>query len=471
MRLSMWMLADWLKRFHPVVQIEKGERCLRNVRLYSDDLIFSKSTVYLNPINDQEIMCSNRHDILILHSDDINEVFNAVLDAFDYYNEWSGKLHDLIANHCELKELIDECANLLGSVLVMADSTYYMREISVLPQMEDRIPLSKKIFQQRILPLEEIMRINQLHHIREANIPAYQVETKDLESCTVANLFAHGKHQGWLIAISPPYISNGFLNLQDTLGEYVAEWLEYHDSFDAHLERAGIFLDILEKQLDTATLYQRMETLGWYEADQKQVYLIARTDESLDPTHAIDRYLEFLNDQAYLIHYQGNLIYIINQNLSDPKRLEKKMLPLFAMCGCTAGKSPAFTDILRLEDNIQAAQIALQFSDGKAGTIYEFNEAQLPYLVSVLKEHAVIDLVHPALHVLRNYDSSNGTELFRTLQVFLEKACSYADTSTELFIHRSTLLYRMNRIQEISGLDLENASARLHLQISYLLME
>ena len=78
MRLSMWMLADWLKRFHPVVQIEKGERCLRNVRLYSDDLIFSKSTVYLNPINDQEIMCSNRHDILILHSDDINEVFNAV---------------------------------------------------------------------------------------------------------------------------------------------------------------------------------------------------------------------------------------------------------------------------------------------------------------------------------------------------------------------------------------------------------
>lgn len=222
-----------------------------------------------------------------------------------------------------------------------------------------------------------------------------------------------------MISISPPpNISNGFLDLQDALGEYVAEWLEHHDFFDAHLERAGVFLDILEKHLDPATLYQRMETLGWYEADQKQVYLISRTNEALDPTHAIDRYLEFLNDQSYLIHYQGTLIYIINQSLIDPKRLEKKMLPLFTMCGCTAGKSPAFTNILRLEDNIQAARIALEFSDRMAGTIHEFNEAQMPYLVSVLKEHAVIDLIHPALHALRNYDASNGTELSRTLRVF-----------------------------------------------------
>ena len=37
MRISMWMLADWLQRYAPVTRIEQGQRVLRNARLYSEE--------------------------------------------------------------------------------------------------------------------------------------------------------------------------------------------------------------------------------------------------------------------------------------------------------------------------------------------------------------------------------------------------------------------------------------------------
>ena len=36
MKLSMWILADWLKTYNPQINIKDGRRTLRNVRLLSE---------------------------------------------------------------------------------------------------------------------------------------------------------------------------------------------------------------------------------------------------------------------------------------------------------------------------------------------------------------------------------------------------------------------------------------------------
>jgi hypothetical protein len=40
------------------------------------------------------------------------------------------------------------------------------------------------------------------------------------------------------------------------------------------------------------------------------------------------------------------------------------------------------------------------------------------------------------------------------------------ETAEALFVHRNTLLYRMERIREISGLDLDNPETRLSIQLA-----
>ncbi len=60
----------------------------------------------------------------------------------------------------------------------------------------------------------------------------------------------------------------------------------------------------------------------------------------------------------------------------------------------------------------------------------------------------------------------SGDEFIRTLQAYFEHNGNLSQTADAMFIHRNTLLYRMNRIQEISGLDLDNPDTRLAVQLA-----
>jgi hypothetical protein len=67
---------------------------------------------------------------------------------------------------------------------------------------------------------------------------------------------------------------------------------------------------------------------------------------------------------------------------------------------------------------------------------------------------------------LLDYDESHGSDLVRTLSRHLECGGNYDDTAAALVIHRSTLRYRLQRIREISGLDLADVGNRLNLHVA-----
>ncbi len=59
-----------------------------------------------------------------------------------------------------------------------------------------------------------------------------------------------------------------------------------------------------------------------------------------------------------------------------------------------------------------------------------------------------------------------GSELLRTLEAYFESNANLSQAADALFIHRNTLIYRMERIAEISGLDLDNTETRLAVQLA-----
>lgn len=87
----------------------------------------------------------------------------------------------------------------------------------------------------------------------------------------------------------------------------------------------------------------------------------------------------------------------------------------------------------------------------------------------MLRSSAKVTILHPALSQLMQYDLRHDTSLWLTLKCFLENESSYAATASALSIHRSTLLYRIERIQSLTKIDLASPSERLHLRISFLL--
>ena len=62
--------------------------------------------------------------------------------------------------------------------------------------------------------------------------------------------------------------------------------------------------------------------------------------------------------------------------------------------------------------------------------------------------------------------SAQNAEFILTLEAFFEEHGNLTRTAKRLHVHRNTLLYRMDRIKEISGIDLDNPETRLAVHLA-----
>jgi purine catabolism regulator len=71
-----------------------------------------------------------------------------------------------------------------------------------------------------------------------------------------------------------------------------------------------------------------------------------------------------------------------------------------------------------------------------------------------------------ALDSLIAYDRQHNADLVRTLDAFFRANASPKEAAGLLGVHRNTVLYRLDRIVEITGQDLDAADVRLRLQLA-----
>lgn len=64
------------------------------------------------------------------------------------------------------------------------------------------------------------------------------------------------------------------------------------------------------------------------------------------------------------------------------------------------------------------------------------------------------------------YDADHGTELMRTLIVYLDTRCSTRQTAEVLMVHHRTVAYRIGRITELTSLRLDDQDDRFHVQLA-----
>ncbi len=69
------------------------------------------------------------------------------------------------------------------------------------------------------------------------------------------------------------------------------------------------------------------------------------------------------------------------------------------------------------------------------------------------------------------YDSRYGTELVNTLITYLQNDASTVKTASDLFAHRHTIRYRLDRVNELTGLDVDKSEARERLTLGIKAMQ
>lgn len=79
--------------------------------------------------------------------------------------------------------------------------------------------------------------------------------------------------------------------------------------------------------------------------------------------------------------------------------------------------------------------------------------------------------IEETLGKLLLYDQEKGAELVKTLEVYFECNGKLKKVTEKMYVHYNTILYRLDRIQQITGCSLEDATACLNLQMAIKLLQ
>jgi PucR family transcriptional regulator, purine catabolism regulatory protein len=116
------------------------------------------------------------------------------------------------------------------------------------------------------------------------------------------------------------------------------------------------------------------------------------------------------------------------------------------------------------QEALQAMELARRLH---ANHLVQFNSLGIYQLLSQIEHiESVQRFAQQIIGPLAEYDRRHRGSLVETIDAYFQHHANVSQTAESLFIHRNTLLYRLERIQELTGQDIDQADMRLALQLA-----
>lgn len=89
-------------------------------------------------------------------------------------------------------------------------------------------------------------------------------------------------------------------------------------------------------------------------------------------------------------------------------------------------------------------------------------------LLGITNKKILHDYFRKTLEPLVKYDQINGTDYYGVLDMYLRNNGSVKEVAQNLYIHRNTVNYKLNKIEEILACDLSDLETRVIYKLSYI---
>jgi len=176
-------------------------------------------------------------------------------------------------------------------------------------------------------------------------------------------------------------------------------------------------------------------------------------------------------------YYKDMIVFLVSNEqekvISTP--VKNNLLEFLKLNNLNCGISNTFENLLDIRDFFYQSTYAIKLSkNSKVDSIAYFEDYVESYLFYISESrnndsHRInlLTLVHPWINKLMKFDKENKTEFLKTLKSYIENNRNANITSNKLNIHRSTLFYRFNKIQDFLGISLDNSNNLFNLELSF----
>lgn len=496
MKLSMWIISDYLRKYHPKEMIKNGRMDIRNVRISSKKNNISPATLQLSREDNDSghskgsIICSHNNDILQLESTDTDEVLNEVMDCFDYYNAWEDACLDCIEKQGSLQDMMDISRDYFRNMVLVSDSHMMLlsyieprdMDSSVLSESRKQdLQTSYQILAEKRLPNTEVNALQERHRfqsaLRDHSAAEIEYSASGRYSCPVIKYPLRFRSQIWGYLVEVCHFTDPSQSDRDIItsfGGLLEKWIEANAS---NIDSQKYFIGLMERvfgkrdaeSLDALSLY--LSDSGWNLLSRKQVYMFYNTINDINAVSSLSYYLN--NIEGFIAVQNNGYVYcLVDLDQAKPLQDIPYILNSLEELNCIGVGSYIFENIndllLQLEISETALKTWINERDNQKNNerIVDCVQYLFRYLVRYTHSTCKRFFYHPAIAAIQEYDQTNQTQLLYTLYRFLANDRNYAKTAQEMFLHRNTVQYRIERLQDFFSLDLDNIELRLHLLIS-----
>lgn len=500
MLLSMRMIADPLEEMLWDFTLETAgdTPCLRCCQVYCGQKDLRQDVLYLIP---EGIAGNFPVDVFrYLAWDDLPgkaphicglrrpayEVLNEIVSIFQRYRDFESQLNQIVTSGGTLTDLC------------RAGSAFFQNPIYIHDNMFSVIALSSKV--EGMLKFEYNERTGKLY------IPLWLINEfkydenyqKTLEYRTAGlwdneqypytmrslyvNLFSNNVYCGRMLINE---IGSALLPGQYQAAEYLARYavkLIEHDDMDSSRRYWGLedtFIDLLSGvAVDNRDLQTTLSILDWTPLDSYLCLKIRNQSEALSirSDKALNNTLASQIQGYFSFNYQKMLCVVINLSRpgTDQHAVRRILAPLVRDSCMYVGISNPVDNIHHIAVGFRQADIALQYivEENSSQWIVPFSECALHYIRGRATQEIPAKMLadHSLLTILR-YDRKHGTQYYNTLQSYLVNERNIPKTANALIIHRTTLTYRLEKMQELFNLNLDDDYQRLYLLVSLFLLD
>lgn len=390
------------------------------------------------------------------------------------------RLFEAYVNGESLQSLIQLTADLLQNPVIVINVSYQIVGHSNILDIEDAFWLDH--IKNGFCPYEFIVKVNTLPCVKEGKRKenTYEVWCEESQNKKLVSKLKYKDTQiGNVIMMGckREILSEDYEVLERVASLYSIKLNEHQRTSRQRPQSVyyeNLLIDLIErKHLSGEEILSYME-LGKLEFPP-QMYVL-----SMNPAGcgSYDCSLEDIRENCSYLFYRFPALYYREHfiTICSADRLKEQLNKIRGfLCSnhIYVGISRQFQNISEFYQYYQQSLKAISLGRYACPEEYIFYYSRVQYFEFLeLAEHPLdrTALCHPYLLTLKEYDTAHGNNLFDTLYRYILNDGNIQKTAADLFIHRNTVRYRMDKIQELVPIDFSNIAEISNVFISYRIM-
>lgn len=439
--------------------------CIDDAPIPKDFLTGRQINLYLAPAG------TNQFDVL-------NRIADIMIDEASVVAGMR-RILDVLYRGEGLQALVDTAADVLGNAMFINDPAFKILAMSNSSTFENAtLELEKSLGYVHLDNVEAMRRDGVLDRHKLGPNQIYRIHRSDRnENWLFKSISLHGIKVADVAIVDNNQPFRSFHEeLLDRFANVIAIELEKNDFFadDQSIAHNYFLGDLLSKKiLSEHAIEQRCRIIKWKTLDWYKVLVIADRSKGLSPTRVqqLSRQIKAAIPQAKWTVAQNNFVVVVTSRSRAviEENGRAYLSSLLDTNDLFCGLSMAFESLVDTREHYLQAYRAVDTGLQLRRTdqrLFEY-EPMIPYYIlhTALKRNDLSALRPESARILEEHDAQNSSELLHTLEVHLRHINDPVGAARELCIHRNTLLYRLNKIKELTGADLRDSDTRFSLQL------